>query len=439
MRKLLLATVVPGFLLAGAGCSMLDKAKSTVSGGPAPSSSSSSSSPVAAATSAVASDSSPVASVAPAAATEAPAARGGKLPPPDPTKNVVGAPFPAPSDKAQVMDETGDRDPFIWISTKYENETVVWTPKVQVIVRMASARKDDVLEIQHMEGKKKWGPAQKCMPNGEPWKTDNTSLIKFDCQADDSAVNSKNAGEFSAVLSYIQTAAGKRQDAFATLKYNVLKFRADTKPKNPDMKFVVDYDFHIGDAWMYPQIQGSNIHPDYQHDPTAPLDAVMFTWLKWQKQEPSDPVMRCYLNGKEVAETTGGSMGGGEYESYKDAKSDIVKIGWSKYRFHFGKLVYAKPLDPDSRGNYNGLFAMNENPGDYTCKITHQGDVIRVINFSFKGNDVVRSPCEKDLVTFSPTSLLTVTEKKGDAPFAADAFKKNAFFGRVAWPAGCPK
>ena len=30
MRKLLLATVIPGVLLAGAGCSMLDKAKSTL-------------------------------------------------------------------------------------------------------------------------------------------------------------------------------------------------------------------------------------------------------------------------------------------------------------------------------------------------------------------------------------------------------------------------
>jgi hypothetical protein len=85
------------------------------------------------------------------------------------------------------------------------------------------------------------------------------------------------------------------------------------------------------------------------------------------------------------------------------------------------------------------VHVLADNPGDYTCKVTHQGDVIRVLKFSFKGNDVVRSTCEKTLVTFSPTALISVTEMKGDAPFAKDAYKKYGFFNRTEWPAGCPK
>jgi hypothetical protein len=85
------------------------------------------------------------------------------------------------------------------------------------------------------------------------------------------------------------------------------------------------------------------------------------------------------------------------------------------------------------------VWVMSENPGDYVCKVTHKGDVIRVLNFSFKGSDVARSECQKDLVTFSPTALISVSEIKGDAPFAKDAYKKYGFFNRAPWPAGCPK
>lgn len=431
MRRYFLLVSLPGLVLAQTQCSMVDKAKAVATGSlSSPSSPNSSGSPAAA-----------VASVAgePAAVAQAASAPGKALPPPDPTKNVLGVPYPAAGDKPTIMDEMSQDYPFIWVSTEYNKDgAVVWSPKVRVVVRLANAKKDDVLEIQHMQGKKKLGAPQKCMPNDEPWKTDGTSLIKFDCPpAED--VKLTDAGAFAAALTYIQTGAGKKQEGFATLKYNVIKYRADAKPTKPDMKFVVDYDFHMGDAWIYPEIKAGNIHPQYTQDPLSPLPAVIHTWVKWEKQEPSEPVMRCYLGDKEIAQSTGGSAGGGEYDVYKDAKSDSKKIGWSKYRFYFDKMVYLDALDPDARKNHGPLHVLADNPGDYTCKVTHQGDVIRVLKFSFKGNDVVRSACEKNLVTFSPTALISVTEMKGDAPFAKDAYKKYGFFNRTEWPAGCPK
>jgi hypothetical protein len=428
MRRYLSLLSVPGLVLLLAQCSMVDKAK-VMAGG----SSNSSGSPASAVAS-VAGDPAAAATSASASASE-----GGKsLPAPDPTKNVLGVPYPAATGKPAVMDEMSQDYPFIWISTEYKNDVVVWSPKVRVVIRVADAKRDDVLVIQHLQGKKKLGTPQKCMPNGEPWKTDGASLIKFDCSpAED--VKLTDAGAFAAALTYIQASAGKKHEDFATLKYNVLKYRADAKPTKPDMKFVVDYDFHMGDAWIYPEIRSSNIHPDYTHDPMTPLYAIIHTWLKWEKQEPSEPVMRCYFGDKEIAQATGNSGGGGEYEFYKDAKSDSKKIGWSKYKFYFDKMVYQHALDPDARKNFGPMHVLADNPGDYTCKLTHQGDVIRVIKFSFKGNDVVRSACEKNLVTFSPTALIQVTEMKGDAPFAKDAYKKNGFFNRAEWPAGCPK
>ena len=375
----------------------------------------------------------------PAATAQSAASATKSLPPPDPTKNVLGVPYPPASDKATIMDEMSQDYPFIWLSTGYNKDNVVaWSPKVRVVVRVANAKEDDVLEIQHLQGKKKLGAPQKCMPKGYPWKADGTTLIKFDCPpAED--IKLTDAGAFAASLTYIQTSAGKRQEDFATLKYNVIKYRADAKPTKPDMKFAVDYDFHIGDAWIYPEITASNIHPEYTHDPLTPLYAVIHTWLKWEKQEPSGPVMRCYLGDKEVAQATGNGRTDAEYTFYKDAKSDSEKIGWAKYKFRFDSMVYQNALDPDARKNFKSLHVLADNPGDYTCKVTHQGDVIRVIKFSFKGNDVVRSECEKNLVTFSPTALISVTEMKGDAPFDKNAYKKYGFFNRTEWPAGCPK
>ncbi|HEX7498919.1 MAG TPA: hypothetical protein VF524_01295 [Polyangia bacterium] len=419
MKRHLLLFSVPGLLLLQTHCSMVDKAKALGGGSSTPAASST--------TSAV------------AAVAEAPS-KSGRLTPPDPTKNVLGVPYPAASDKAQVMDEMAMDHPFIWISTSYNKDNVVvWSPKVRVVIRIANPKRDDVLEIQHMEGKKKLGGPQKCMPDGDPWKADGTMMIKFDCPAFED-VKSTNGGDFAAALTYIQAAAGTRQEAFATLKYNVIKYRGDAKPKDPDMKFVVDYDFHIGDAWIYPEISHSNIYPDFQHDPQHPLYAIVHTWLKWEKQEPSEPVMRCYFNGKEIADAPGNSAGGGDYDSYKDAKSDSKKIGWSKYKFYFTKMVYANAVEPEAKQRFApNVHVLADNPGDYTCKVTHQGDVIRVLKFSFKGNDVVRSGCERNLVTFSPTALISVAEMKGDAPFAKDAYKKKAFFSRAPWPAGCPQ
>lgn len=427
--RYLLLLSLPGFVLLQAQCAMVDKAK-TMAGGSA-ASPGSSGAPVAAVANVVGEPS--------AVAQSASTATAVALPPSDPTKNVLGAPYPAASDKATIMDEMSDDYPFVWISTEYNNDgVVVWSPKVRVVVRLADAKKDDVLEIQHMQGKKKLGAPQKCMPDGAPWKTDGTSLIKFNCpQAED--VKLTDAGAFAAALTYIQTGAGKRQEGFATLKYNVIKYRADAKPTKPDMKFVVDYDFHIGDAWIYPEIKPSRIHAQYTHDPATPLRAVIHTWLKWEKQEPSEPVMRCYLGDKEVAQSNGGAGAAATYDFYKDAKSDSKKIGWTKYRFYFDKMVYQHTLDPRARANFGPMHVLADNPGDYTCKVTHQGDVIRVLKFTFKDNDVVRSECEKNLVTFSPTALIQVTEMKGDASFDKNAYKKFGFFNRTEWPAGCPK
>lgn len=433
MRRYLLLSLLPGILLVGTQCAMVDKAKSALPGGSSPAGG------IAPAAAAAPGGSSPVAAAA-GVPSAGPAVNPHAVPPPDPTKNVLGAPLPAPSEVAQIMDEMSDDYPLVWMDSVYENEKIVWSPKVRVVVRLANARKDDILEIQHMEGKKKWGPVQKCEARQEPWKADGTMMLKFDCEPAKES-KSKSGGDFSAVLSYIHTAAGKRQDAFSTLKYKVIKYQADAKPKNPDLKFAVDYDFRLGDAWIYPEIKSSNIHPEFLHDPQRPLYPVFHTWMKWEKTEPSEPVMRCYYNGKEVAESSSsGSAGGIEYDSYKDSKSDSKKIGWSKYQFRFNRLVYAHALDKEARKNYIGpMHIMSDNPGDYTCKITHKGDVLRVLNFTFKGSDVVRSECEKNLVTFSPTALVKVSEMKGDAPFDKAAYKKNGYFSRVPWPAGCPK
>jgi hypothetical protein len=430
MRRYLLVSLLPGILIVGAQCSMIDKAKSSLPGG---SSSGGGVAPGAASTQG--------GSVAAAAGVPGggPAAGPHAVPPPDKTKNVLGTHLPPASEVAQIMDEMSEDYPLVWVDTTYENEKVVWSPKVRVVVRLANARKDDILEIQHLEGKKKWGPAQKCEARQEPWDADGTKMLKFDCEPAKES-KSKNSGDFSAVLSYIHTAAGKRQDAFSTLKYKVIKYQATPQMKPSEMKFAVDYDFRLGDAWIYPEIKGSNIHPEFLHDPQRPLYPIFHTWLKWEKTEPSEPVMRCYYNGKEVAESSnGGSAGGVGYEPY-NAKGESKQIGWAKYEFRFNRMVYAHALDKEARKNYIGpMHIMSDNPGDYTCKITHKGDVLRVLNFTFKGSDVVRSDCEKNLVTFSPTALVKVSEMKGDASFDKDAYKKNGYFSRVPWPAGCPK
>jgi hypothetical protein len=371
---------------------------------------------------------------------EKPSTENTNVPTPDPAKNVLGMPFPPASEEAQLMDEMGEHRPSIMVTPRPNvKNAAAWGPWLTVVVRIAHPVANDTLEIQHLQGKKKWGAPELCTANDPPWRADGTQFIKFDCRSP-TRITTTKAGEFSAILSYIKTTTGQRQPNFATLRYNVIKYQASSASKNPEMAFAVDYDSHLGDAWIFPRIEKSDQHPDFEHDPRKPLFATIETWLKWDDDvQEQGFAMRCYLADEEIASATACVGEGSYYNFFKPGGSKELTTTWNRCQLDFENLAYAPALDPTMKQDFEGkLYLLRDHPGDYTCKLTNQDKIIRVMKFTVRDGQVVPSPCEKNLNTLSTTSPITVTERQGPAAYAKEAYRTNGFFGRAAWPKGCP-
>ncbi|MFH1185187.1 MAG: hypothetical protein V1755_09135 [Chloroflexota bacterium] len=160
-----------------------------------------------------------------------------------------------------------------WGSKK--GDRCCWYPKVQVFVKLAGAEEDDILQLEHLQGKKKWGEPQKCSPK----RIDKTSgFVYFDCVGDKEMMINK-AGNFAVRMTYKQTGAGKTHAAFATLPYKVTKYNAGGG-KKPEPGFMVDHDFHMGEAWLESLMEGHGMNSTEKgHDPSEPIRLRIVTYL----------------------------------------------------------------------------------------------------------------------------------------------------------------
>lgn len=168
---------------------------------------------------------------------------------------------------------------------------------------------------------------------------------------------------------------------------------------------------------------------------------LLHTWFKTGDRLPRLKAT-CLFDGKRIAEAD--SVGGHKFDywSYKRKGSpDRDKPSWVQAEF----FLYSLHPRPDAEGN-KGSWAkpqhwMNENPGDYKCVITGDGDVVKEVHFKVGADgEVVREPCQAQSVNSLSTVTLvrTMDKKLSDTGYDKNAGKKSAFQGRVKWAKGCP-
>jgi hypothetical protein len=300
-----------------------------------------------------------------------------------------------------------------------------WKPHAEFHLHYSSLEDDDVLELQHYKGRKKWGKAQKCKIHFQ-WKDDK--LARFICQTPEDLATNK-AGSYEIRVSLKQPGAGAVHKDIARFQYKVASHKCDNRHVKrrwkPSTCFTVDYDHHLGEAWLY------EIHQD-QH---APVHAGFTVWFKWEGSRPQDPKMRCYLGGKKIADFRfAKEYRTEEYRAYKKANQRNIKaIGWSKYTFFGDNLAFRKEAKSLSTVSWPNRFYLNENPGEYRCTITHDGDMVRELFFSVdKEGKVVRPDCKtKPALVTPPTSYpVKIVHKGGGAKFNRRALKKGGNYGK---------
>jgi hypothetical protein len=301
-------------------------------------------------------------------------------------------------------------------------------PYVELYVHFAGVEDDDVLLLQHKKGNKKWGKPQKCKVH-YVWK--NSGLARFICRAAED-ISSNRAGAYSVSVSYKQTAAGNTFKDLDTYRYKVLKYNCDNRHVKrrwkPGQCFVIDYDHHLGEAWLR----------ESHKDLNTPVKAVFTLWFKWKGSRPQEPKMRCYLDGKKVADFAYvENVRTEEYRPYKKANElNIKAMGWSKLDFSGKNLAFRREAKPIDTTSWPDHYYIEEHPGDYKCTITHDSEMVRELFFTVgKDGKLVRPECAtsgKSLAVPTLNTPVKMVHKGGGAKFDRTAHKKGGYYGKGA-------
>ena len=307
-----------------------------------------------------------------------------------------------------------------------------WVPEMTIIVKMDPMESDDVLLLQHLQGKKKWGSEQKCRLRHH-WKP--VGMGKFECRgAESMAVN--KGGNFSVRITYKQGGVGKLHKDIDTLHYSVIKHKCDNRRVKgrwtPSSCYVVDHDFRIGEGWV----------TELTEDETTPTFILLRTWFKYSDKEPSRPEARCYLNGKKVAEAKRERKQKEiTYRAVKKANGRGQRTTWARWYWRFYDLGARPPQKTVSIASYPNVFYLNKNPGDYTCVITADGDKLATLSFKVGADGkIVRPPCQGDGTVRAPENvhLVKVAYGKGaNIKYKARDYANKPLYGRK-WSRGCP-
>ncbi len=310
-----------------------------------------------------------------------------------------------------------------------KGQKVKWVPKVSLVFKVTSPESDDIVELQHYQGSKKWGPVQKCIlqtsqmvkRRGAGGSDMGYSLVVPDCLMDEKLAISQ-AGKFSVKVSYKQTGEGKLHQDLAEYRYEVKTHNGQWPGKLPAVKhYHVDHDFRLGEAWLYQNADGQ---------------LGIWTWFKYDREGEQlvrQGRLRCFVGDKKM--------------SFYDSPTARTAVEVDQYpsrdvngKFFWG-LWYWWTARVDGK---TGAEWIKENPGQYRCTLTQAGDVSRELSFEVDAEGKVKpAPCQSltdpnGVRTVEDEQLIKVELKKApDLKFDRAALKKAGLYGRK-WLAGCP-
>jgi hypothetical protein len=315
-----------------------------------------------------------------------------------------------------------------------------WVAELSVFVKVDKTESDDVLVIQHREGGKAWGAPQKC---ALAYFDEIDHVAEFQCKMDE-ALAIDRAGKFSADIAYKQVGAGKTFDGIGSLKYSVRKYNCDNRHINkrfaPSPCFVVDHDFRIGETWLE---ETRPRHGDVvvELDDTQATEIYLRTWIKTGANEPSKMNLRCFYKDKVITKDgLNREQARVAYQEFPKANGPQHDVVWRKWWFALPDVFGRPPAKGEARsGHY-----LSQNPGDYRCVATSDGDQVAEFRFAVAADGRIQhAPCLDDTrvsaVTVSDRMhLIKATFKSGfNVPFDASAYKSKPFYGK-SWMKGCP-
>ena len=302
---------------------------------------------------------------------------------------------------------------------------VKWVPKVRLVFKVTDPESDDVILLQHYQGKRKWGPVQKCQI-GPGQKTERRGaggkslgywLVHPTCMMDKKLATTKT-GKFSVKVSYRQTGMGKTHKDLATYTYTVKRFNHNWTSKGPLKGFYVDHDHRMGEAWLYLSNSGK---------------AEIWSWFKYDRdgeKHVRGGRMRCFVDGKKMkfydSHTARTST---SFEHYR-AKLKHKKTTWGLWYW------WAARVDGKL-----GVEWLKEHPGNYRCTLTQNGEIAREFLFEVdKEGKVVRPECQTSgaVRALADQFVIKMTMKKNaDLKYNKRAFAKTPYYH--AKPVkGCP-
>jgi hypothetical protein len=313
------------------------------------------------------------------------------------------------------------------VMTPPKGKKVEWVPKVSLVFKVTDPESDDVVLLQHYHGKRKWGPQQVCpirssqmiQRRGKGGKPMGYSLVVPVCTMETKHAISQ-AGEFSVVVSYKQTGAGKVHSDLGRYSYTVETYNSLWPGKRGPIKaYYVDHDFRLGEAWLYRNSEGK---------------IEIWSWFKFDREGEQlvrDGRMRCYVGDAKlpfadyaVARTTN------SYQHYAKPNAPS-KVTWGLYYWWAART--------------DGVMAwdwMKEHPGAYRCTLTQAGDIAREFTFQVADGEIQRAPCQgttgNEVKTLADEFLVKMKVKKShDLKYDKRAFRRSGLYGRK-WPKGCP-
>ena len=347
---------------------------------------------------------------------------------------LQGLPRDAQADNAPVaLDKWGryhvNINPYMPNPSPPKGQKVKWVPKVELVFRVVDPESDDIVLLQHYQGKKKWGPELKCpmssgaaIPRRGPGgKELGYSMVPFTCLMDEKLAISKT-GAFSVKVSYKQTGMGKVHKDLGHYAYKIKTFNMIWPGKRPPIKnFYADHDFRLGEAWLYQKGDGQ---------------LQIWSWFKYDRDggnKVQGGRMRCFVGDKKMKMYENPTRRTEIYfDHYPDRKTHNM-TKWGLWYWWTGRV-----------GEGNGLDFLKANPGKYRCTLTQDGEIAREFFFEADSEGkIAGAPCEKPgdangVRLLADEHLIKMTFNKGaDIKFDKKAYKKSGLYGRK-WLPGCP-
>jgi hypothetical protein len=298
-----------------------------------------------------------------------------------------------------------------------ENRTPVFAPQLRFSIE-GKAKEDDGVFLQYSQAGKPLGKQLQCEVDLLP----ESDFGMVACGAKPEDVRFPGPGTYRGELTY-RIAPDATDVKWRELVIEVNDYWEDRNTRG----LYVNQDRRLAEGWV--SFPGGK---DYPHYPTMKLH-----WFMAPKENKAGKAtVRCSVNGKpiddvfpSILETGPGSWSG------KDERSGKF-IGYAEYWVHTPFI--AEPVNWPEYGKKSDRYKptpmwVKSNPGDWECKVSLDGEPVRVFRFKIDNKgDVVKHPEQEGSGAIVSERYFVDTEILGeqDRPEAKARIGGTSFFGR---------